>query len=419
MDTGLPPGLGGGDNPGALSAPIYSVTQLNREVRALLEEAYPLVWVEGELSNVTHHRSGHMYFTLKDESGQVDAAMFRGANQRLQFRPEAGMAVLALAQVTVYEPRGRYQVVVQEMRPAGAGKLQLAFEQLKAKLEAEGLFAPERKRALPAFPERVGIVTASGAAALRDVASVLARRYPLVELCLFPAKVQGEGAGKEVAAAIEAANRFSQETPLDVLIVGRGGGSLEDLWAFNEEVTARAIFASDVPVVSAVGHEVDFTIADFVADARAATPSAAAELVVPNRVDLLNTLRSQTAQLVRLSRGRWESARQRLDWTRRSHGLRRPLQRLRDGAQRLDGFQGELIDALARRVGALGQRHALLGSRLDGLNPATLLRRGFAVVRSEGGELIKQAEQVQRGDALAVRLGAGRLRARVEEVWDE
>lgn len=405
------------DRAAQLDAPIYTVSQLNREVRSLLEQAYPLVWIEGEISNFTHHRSGHMYLTLKDENAQVDAAMFKMSNQRLTFQPEGGMSVLALAQVTVYEPRGRYQIVIQEMRPAGVGKLQLAFEQLKARLQAEGLFDPQRKKPLPAFPERIGIVTAPGAAALRDIHTVLARRYPVADVLLFPARVQGKGAAAEIVNAIERANRYSESTaPLDVLIVGRGGGSLEDLWAFNEEVVVRAIAASALPIVSAVGHEVDVTISDFAADLRAATPSAAAELVVPHQDDVLHTVAVHTQQLGRLCAVRWKAADNRLDWIKRSHGFNRPLQRLRDATQTLDTLQSQLVTGLMQRLTPLQQRQDSLLGRLANANPTAILRRGYAVVRDAANNVVRHAGQISVGDPLHVRLMDGAMRVRVEEV---
>jgi len=415
----LPKGLGRGRTPRD-ETPVYSVSQLNSEVRTLLEGTYPLIWVEGEVSNFTHHRSGHMYLTLKDEGAQVDAAMFKSANQRLDFLPENGMSVLALVQPTLYEPRGRYQVVVQRLQEAGLGRLQRAFEQLKAKLQAEGLFDPERKRSLPPFPTRVGIVTSEGAAALRDMFSVLSRRYPVVEALLFPAAVQGSGAGAQLAEAVERANRYSaDEHKLDVLIVGRGGGSLEDLWAFNEERLARAIAASRVPVVSAVGHEVDVTIADFVADVRAPTPSAAAEQVVPDTAELVEALQTQARQLVRLCVQRWTTASERLAWLKRSHGLRRPRQRLQDAAQMLDYLKAQLTGHARQRWQQQQQRHTLLLSRLDTANPASILGRGYAMVTDEAGRPIKQSAQVKPGQRLGVRLGRGSLNVRVEEVGDD
>ncbi len=417
--SGLPLGFGQAKDTQA-DAPVYTISQLNREVRGLLESAYPMVWLEGEISNFTHHRSGHMYLTLKDENAQVDAAMFRMANQSLTFTPENGMSVLALAQVTVYEPRGRYQVVLQDMKPAGVGKLQLTFEQLKAKLHEEGLFDPERKKTLPSFPNRIGIVTASGAAALRDMHNILSRRFPAVEVLLFPAKVQGEGSGEEVAASIEQANRYSQsEAPVDVLIVGRGGGSLEDLWAFNEEVVARAIAASNIPVVSAVGHEVDVTISDFVADMRAPTPSAAAELVVPDQEDVLYTVRTRTQQVARLCIDRWKEAGNRLEWIQRSHGLRRPAQRLRDVSQTLDQLQGKLKKNFETQFKQRQQSFETLLGRLNQSNPTTILGRGYAALKTEAGDSIKSSEQVTVGDVLKLQLSDGEVKAEVKEVNHE
>jgi exodeoxyribonuclease VII large subunit len=398
-------------------APVFTVSQLNREVRGLLESALSGIWLEGEISNFKHHTSGHMYFSLKDEGAQVDAAMFRMSNQNLTFTPESGQSVLALVKVTVYEPRGRYQVMVQDMKPAGVGKLQLAFDQLKQKLQAEGLFDEERKRPLPQFPKRIGIVTSSGAAALRDLYSVLSRRYPAAEVLLFSAQVQGEGAGQDVANAIERANKFSQSVDeIDVLIVGRGGGSLEDLWAFNEEVSARAIASSDIPIVSAVGHEVDFTIADFVADLRAPTPSAAAELVVPDQAEVLAMVRGAAAQMVRRTLERWQDAQEKLQWLQRSHGLRRPLQRLRDAQQRMDQLNTDLTRGWLSKFDTHNRRYELLFTRLEKASPTALLKRGYTVARNADGDMIKRKDQVTVGDTLKLNLQDGTVTTEVKEI---
>ncbi|MGH7431200.1 MAG: exodeoxyribonuclease VII large subunit, partial [Candidatus Methylomirabilales bacterium] len=241
---------------------IYSVSELTAELKALLENTFTGVWVEGEISNFKHHTSGHMYFTLKDERGQLRAVMFRGSNRGLQFRPEDGLAVIVFGNVTIYEPRGEYQVYVECMEPKGLGALQLAFEQLKTRLEAEGLFDPARKRPIPLLPKKIGLVTSPSGAAIRDILQIIHRRFANVQVLIFPVRVQGEGAAAEIVEGVEFLNKRGD---LDVLIVARGGGSIEDLWAFNEEVVARAIYASQTPVISAVGHETDFTIADFVA----------------------------------------------------------------------------------------------------------------------------------------------------------
>jgi len=278
---------------------VLSVSDLNRYSRELLEAAFPSVWVEGEISNFSAPSSGHWYFTLKDSDAQVRCAMFRNRNLRARLRPANGDRVLVRGSVSLYTARGEYQLIAEELEAAGAGALQRALELLRQRLAAEGLFAPERKRALPPFPAHLGVITSATGAALHDILTVLRRRYPPLRVSVFPVPVQGEGAGAQIAAAIASANRVAAtlDPPLDVLLVGRGGGSLEDLWAFNEEILARAIHASALPVVSAVGHETDFTIADFVADVRAPTPSAAAELLTPDRDTLLRSLAASRTRL--------------------------------------------------------------------------------------------------------------------------
>src|SRR5207253_432423 len=369
---------------------ILTVTQLAALVREALEGGVGSVWVAGEISNLRRAPSGHVYFTLKDEQSQLDAVLFRSGAQALAFRPADGMEVLVYGRVGLYPARGALQLYVDTMEPRGLGALQLAFEQLKARLGAEGLFAAGRKRPLPRFPRAVGIVTALGGAVIHDMRTVLRRRWPACRIVVRPVRVQGAGAGREVAAGIEDLNRLGG---LDVLIVGRGGGSLEDLWAFNEEVAARAIAASALPVVSAVGHEVDFTIADFVADARAPTPTAAAALVVPDREEV-------TAGLVRA-----EAA------------LRRALaRRVAAARQRMAAAGERLRFALAGRV-----RHARgtveqAAGRLDALSPLACLERGYAIVRrgDSTGPVVRDADTLAAGDAVALVFARGRARARIE-----
>src|SRR5512139_1004597 len=273
---------------------IYSVSALTAEVKAVLEDGFSAIWVEGELSNFKHHTSGHMYFTLKDAQAQIRGVMFRGHNRLLRFQPADGLSVLVCGTVTVYERRGEYQINVEFMEPKGIGALQLAFEQLKAKLEAEGLFDESRKRPLPLLPRKIGIITSPTGAVIRDMLTVIGRRFPGLEVLIHPVAVQGEGAAGEIAAAL---GRLGVRTDLDVLVVARGGGSLEDLWAFNEEAVARAIAASPIPVISAVGHETDVTIADFVADLRAPTPSAAAELVIAAKKEFVSRIEQLASRL--------------------------------------------------------------------------------------------------------------------------
>jgi exodeoxyribonuclease VII large subunit len=396
---------------------IYTVSELNREVRELLESALPCLWVEGEVSNFKHHSSGHMYFTLKDEGAEIDAAIFGAESRGLSFTPENGQKILAFGRVTLFERRGRYQLVIRELRPAGIGRLQLEFERLKAQLQAEGLFDERHKRSLPSFPQMVGIVTSPEGAAIRDICSIMAKRYPLVELFLFPARVQGEGAAEEIAQAIAAANEYRQDgRGLNVLIVGRGGGSLEDLWAFNEEAVARAIYNSKIPVVSAVGHEIDFTIADFVADLRAPTPSAAAQLVVPDRAELLGHVQEHLSKLIDNERDllAWQGLR--LQNALRSYAFRLTAKRLDEELQALDELSERLGKAIRLQFQRSEERlHGLLG-RLEAANPSSILSRGYALItKAETGELVKAAAQVVRGERVKARLHHGELLCRVEE----
>ncbi|HEY6000461.1 MAG TPA: exodeoxyribonuclease VII large subunit, partial [bacterium] len=318
---------------------IWTVTELNRAAGELLEETFPRVWVEGEISNWKLYPSGHAYFSLKDDGGQVSAVLFRAGSKGLRFEPKDGLAVLALGRVGIYPQRGQFQLIVEELEPKGKGALQLAFEQLREKLQREGLFEAARKRPLPALPRTVGVVTSPTGAVIRDILTVLGRRFPNLRVLLNPVRVQGEGAAGEIAAAIA---EFDRRGDVDVLIVGRGGGSMEDLWAFNEEVVARAIAACGVPVISAVGHETDFTIADFVADLRAPTPSAAAELVVESKEALEERL-GMLARRLRAGVGeRLRGARHRLDALAVRRMVADGRRRLLETAQRLDGVDAAL-----------------------------------------------------------------------------
>ena len=435
---------------------VYSVAQLNREARALLEGSFPLIWVEGEISNLARPASGHIYFTLKDEQAQVRCAMFKMRRRLLDFQPENGSAVLARVRVSLYEARGDYQLIVEHLEEAGDGRLRREFERLKRRLAEEGLFDEARKRPLPALPRRIGIVTSPSGAAIRDVLSVLRRRFPAIPVLIYPVPVQGPDAPPAIVAALHTAARRNE---CDLLIVTRGGGSLEDLWAFNDEAVARAIADSPIPVVSAVGHEIDFTIADFAADARAATPSAAAELVSPDRGEWLDTLRHWRSRLARTMQTRLARERQHLEALTRH--LRHPGQRLQEQAQRLDelelrltrALRGRLrhgrarLDTLAARLhgqsprrqlqalqvrldtdrrrllAAMPQRLELerqrlsaLARALDAVSPLATLSRGYAIVQDADGRVIRKASEVSVGDDVRVRLAEGRLGCRVEEV---
>lgn len=416
------------------SPDVFTVSQLNKKIRGLLEGRFETVWLKAEISNFKAHPSGHFYFSLKDSSAQISAVMFRGFNSTLKFRPEDGLEVLVRGKITVYEPRGNYQIVCETMDPVGTGALLQAFEQLKKKLELEGLFDSKRKRPIPQLPKHIGLVTSSSGAALRDMLNVLGRRYRMGQITLIPCAVQGEKAPREIVQAIELANQVQD---LEVLIVGRGGGSIEDLWAFNDENVARAIAASRIPIISAVGHEVDFTIADFVADLRAPTPSAAAELVAKSAVDL----ELQVSKLKRSLHFAFGSKLTRLK--ERLNGLQRmlvdPRRRLEDANLRLDDLIDRLERAIIESIERTEVHLELLSERLvrrtekqlerpkaqllkaatllDGLSPLRVLDRGYAMVQSQG-KVVSSAGQVQVGDSLVVRLAQGELQARVESIRD-
>jgi exodeoxyribonuclease VII large subunit len=388
---------------------VYTVSELAREVRSHLEEEFGMVRVIGEISSLSVAASGHAYFSLKDPDASLPAVMFRGAITRIGGQvPQEGTEVECLGRMTLYEPRGRTQLVVEFMVPRGAGALGLKFLQLKEKLSAEGLFAPERKRPLPLLPESIGIVTSPTGAAVRDILKVLSRRFPSIPVLVCPVRVQGEGSAEEIAEAIE---RMGDGKHCDVLIAGRGGGSLEDLWAFNEEVVVRAVVASKVPVISAVGHEVDLVLSDLAADVRAPTPTAAAELVVPDRGELLDHVGELSKDLHRIMKLELSTARHRLlDTASRIRDPRRVLDAYR---LRLDDAQRTAINRITleverRRTRLQGQ----LGS-LSSLNPLAVLERGYSVVSKADGKTVTKSTQVSSGDPINIRLHQGHLDATV------
>ncbi|WP_322864344.1 exodeoxyribonuclease VII large subunit [Aeromonas allosaccharophila] len=437
---------------------VFTVTRLNSAVRMILEQDLGLVWLTGELSNLAMPSSGHWYFSLKDLGAQVRCAMFKGNNRRVTFRPQDGMQVLVQARVSLYEPRGDYQLIIESMQPAGDGVLALRFEELKRRLGAEGLFDESRKRPLPREPRAVGLITSATGAALHDMLTVLKRRAPDLPVFIYPTQVQGSAAISQIVATIANANRRAE---VDVLIVGRGGGSLEDLWCFNEEAVARAIAHSAIPVISAVGHEVDVTISDFAADLRAPTPSAAAELVAPDnqaRIQRLAHLKQRLLQAMnrqqtaarhdfillqkRLDhqdpKRRLEQQSQRLDeLSARLQQLLR--QRLHQGERRLTNLELRLQGKSPERLLAAGKRRhqlaeerlhaliakrqdlashrlAMLTARLDGVSPLATLGRGYSITRTARGEIISRAEQVSSGDQLITTLAQGSLQVRVEGI---
>jgi exodeoxyribonuclease VII large subunit len=412
---------------------VLSVSQLVNEVKRELEMGFRDVWVKGEISNLKGPPSGHLYFTLKDAEAQLKAVCFRMQNRYLKFRPEDGMDILARGSLSVYPPRGEFQLVVETIEPAGRGVLQVAFEQLKARLQAEGYFELARKRALPLFPTKIGVVTSPTGAAIQDILRILSRRNNAIHVLIFPVKVQGQGAAEEIARAI---HYFNTRDDLDVLIVGRGGGSLEDLWAFNEEVVAKAIFASRIPVVSAVGHEVDFTIADFVADLRAPTPSAAAEIVSAARDDLCKRVESligRAAQGTKLLLGSKRNQLQRLASNRAFVDAQ---SRLRFYLQRLDDLNGRLLRLFPSRLEPLKQkvercendlirevrgnverRRIRLSGReqeLQAYSPLAVLDRGYAIVTNDQGTIVRDPGLLNPGQVLKVRVAKGEFRVKKE-----
>jgi len=396
--------------------PIYTVQQLTRVIKERLTSDPRLtgVLVRGEISNFKHHGSGHMYFTLKDAHSRLRCVMFRSDNARLRFRPEDGLTVIAEGDISVYEASGDYQLYVRSMLPAGQGELALAFEQLKRKLAAAGLFDQARKRPLPLLPRRVGVVTSLHGAALRDILSVIRRRLPGMPVLIAPAIVQGEEGPESVVRAIALINRCPD---VDVLIVGRGGGSLEELWTFNDERVAWAIANSRIPVISAVGHETDFTIADFVADRRAPTPSAAAEMAVPEERVLRQTIQSFLARIEAGARRRLEERRVRLDLLSRRPALGRPQDLLAQWRQRVDDHVTAGARALRQQLDARERRLAFLAGKLDALSPLATLARGYAIVRRrDTGAVIRSGRQVEAGTRLAIRLHDAEIWGQVEQV---
>lgn len=433
-----------------------SVSELNRQVKSLLEHSFMSLRVTGEISNLVRASSGHWYFTLKDDRAQVRCAMFRGRNAQVRFRPQEGSQVLCTAKVSLYEGRGDFQLIVESMHEDGQGQLQQAFEMLKQRLQAEGLFDQGRKRAIPSHPRVVGVVTSATGAALHDILTAFERRYPAMQINLYPSLVQGSEAAGQIVAAIELANRHGQA---DVLIVGRGGGSLEDLWPFNEERVARAILASNIPIVSAVGHEVDFSISDLVADLRAPTPTAAAELLSPDQAQIRQGLDQLTRSLTR--RIEWQLNRQRDLVAGLKRQLRHPGDRIREQQQRCDDLEmrlqrsmhrlldqrrqrlsaatsrlklqsptrllqrqrqhiGEINQRLITRISALIERRRLQLAqkvgRLSAISPLATLERGYSLTQTATGELIRDAVQIAPGDQVKVRLQRGAFNAQVIEI---
>jgi exodeoxyribonuclease VII large subunit len=401
---------------------VYTVSRLTREIRALLEESFSEIWVEGEVSNFKRYASGHLYFSLKDETGLINCVLFKNSALRLAFTPEDGINVLSRGRISVYDKRGQYQFYVSSMEPLGKGALQLAFEQLKEKLHKEGLFREEHKKALPALPMRVGVVTSASGAAIEDILNVARRRFANVEITIRPVRVQGDGAKTEIAAAIKEFNEYNsliekrkiRAHAIDVMIVGRGGGSLEDLWPFNEEVVARAIFGSAIPVISAVGHEVDYTIADFVADLRAPTPSAAAELVMPRKADLAEKIGGLVARTHSVLRNRVGLLEGKVEGLKNSYVLKTPLNVFAQLRQRVDDLTGSAAYAINNILELKTRDLATLSGKMQALSPLAVLERGYSITFKEGRAL-KDIADVSTGDIIETRLAKDSILSRVEQ----
>lgn len=391
---------------------VLTVSALNRYVKSLLDGDINLqtVYVKGEISNFkAQFSSGHYYMTIKDEKAQIRAAMFKGANQRLRFMPENNMSVIIRGRVTLYEQGGEYQLIIDDMQPDGTGALAVAFEQLKKRLDAEGLFDVAHKRSIPAFPQRVGVATSESGAAVRDIINVLSRRFPACEIVFCPVSVQGDKAAQEIAAAVKL---FNDKKAADVIIIGRGGGSIEDLWAFNEEVLARAVYASEIPVISAVGHETDFTICDFVADLRAPTPSAAAELAVPDAEEFCDWLYSSGRNLYSMLKGRVSNEKSRIDMFSLRLEKKSPVSYVNEMQLKTDGAYDMLVSAYKNYLNTKQTQLTQQLIKLDSFNPAKIFSMGYSMV-SKNGCTVTNSADVSKGDLLDVKLKNGSIKCEV------
>ncbi len=444
---------------------IFTVSQLNAEARDLLEGQFPRIWIEGELSNLSKPSSGHWYFSLKDDRAQLRCAMFRGNNTRINFNPESGSHVLIRGRISIYEARGDYQLIADHMEEIGTGALQRAFEELKTRLDKEGLFDPLHKKPLPALPQCIGVVTSPSGAAIRDILSILQRRFPAIPVIIYPTAVQGAAAASEIVAAITTAGqRFELYGECDVLIIARGGGSLEDLWSFNDERVARAIYNCPLPVISGIGHEIDTTIADYVADIRAPTPSGAAELVSLDQLELVQGLRQYQRRLLNLQHEHLNRLRQRLIWLIKRLQQLHPVQSLQQQNQRLDELEQRLqrtlksqllqrqlklnnyitqinrhqplqlitqfenrfrythqtlCNQINRQLERFQQRLVNNAHALDTVSPLATLNRGYAIVQAPEGSVIRTYKDTVVGQQLQARLGQGRLRCTVDEILNK
>lgn len=391
----------------------YTVSEVNSGIAQKLESGNSLIWVEGELSNWKRASSGHCYFRLKDEQSQIPAVMWRSTSSQLSFDPEDGMAVMAIGSIRVYQRGGYYQLEIHKMMPAGQGALHLAFEKLKEKLLKEGLFNPECKKPLPHSVKTLGVVTSKTGAAIRDIVRVVASRSPQTDIILVDTAVQGDKAPGQIVQAIQNLNNYGD---VDLLIVGRGGGSIEDLWAFNDEQVARAIFNSQIPVISAVGHEIDFTIADFVADVRAATPSAAAEIAVPDSRENQKYFEACSERFANDFYRYFSQVQMRLDRAMTSRAIQRPLRLFQEAAQSRDEAQDRCCRSVKSILRSVNERFRFAGSRLQALSPLSVLGRGYSMVLDQEGNAVRSSEELSRGDKVTVRFAKGSAGATVDEI---
>ncbi len=393
---------------------IYTVNEINNYTKNILDNDENLrhLFVTGEISNYKAHYSGHLYMTIKDETASIKAVMFAGNASRLRFAPENGMKVLIFGTISLFPRDGSYQLYINDMQPDGMGALNVAFEQLKKKLSAEGLFSPEYKKPIPLFPEKVGVITSSTGAAIQDIFNVLKRRYPVAQVVVRPAQVQGDGAAEDIAKAIK---EFNELNGADVLIVGRGGGSIEDLWAFNEEVVARAVFDSKIPVISAVGHETDYTICDFVADMRAPTPSAAAELSVPDITELHSNLLYFKHQIINAVKSRLSFERSKLSSIEKSGALKDPIVKLNENRQNLIYISEKMETSVNSQISKAKHNISALAGKLDALSPLKVISRGYAMVSSDE-KILTRVAQFSVGDDVKIRISDGEVEAQVTNV---
>jgi len=394
------------------SEEIYTVSRLNREARFLLENHFPLLWVEGEISGFKAHTSGHWYFSLKDEAAQIRCALFRRENRSLGFQPKDGMHVLVKVRVSLYENRGDYQLIAEHMEDIGEGKLRQAFEALKKRLAEAGYFDLAKKKPLPLFPRSIGVVTSPTGAAIRDILSVLKRRYRTAPVILYPTLVQGETAAENITDMLKQANTRQE---CDVLLLARGGGSLEDLWCFNDERVAKAIYESEIPIVSAIGHEIDFTIADFVADLRAATPTAAAELITPDQTKLAGDLTDDEKHLTRIITQKIIQYREKAGWLEKNLQQQHPKRKLQEQSQQLDYFEMNLTRLQEKHIADLQKKLQIVAAKMDSLSPLATLQRGFSITtRVINNTILDKADDVNIGDKIHIRLMKGNLECTVD-----